>query len=333
MTILHACHICKETLRNTKGIKCSYCQNIAHLSCDKLEEEDLDKILFYYCTQCRDDVGWELEWATEEATVQQKKSKEDHYEVEQILQHRGEEPNRQFLVKWLGYDTKFNMWLDEDELTSAYKLLQDYCRASGIALSKIVGLFGSTGPTPNRSNFVNIEQILHEVKKLCKSDIPVDYYEDDYQFLGDKGIVLVGYEAHLYVVGKDNDNYFVADGDNLFLNNVHTRNYLRSLFKVKMTGVKFDQQIAASHCGSSAVLIVKAMSTALQTKDWPTFLKVGKRQRERLVNKFHPNKCQTVRVNNLPGWLVCPNCGNYKSRSLRTIKCHEKKCTSTEPKN
>jgi hypothetical protein len=32
------------------------------------------------------------------------------YEVEAILNHRGEDSNRQYLVKWKGYDTAHNSW-------------------------------------------------------------------------------------------------------------------------------------------------------------------------------------------------------------------------------
>ena len=46
----------------------------------------------------------------------------DHFEVEKILETRGKDKKKEYLIKFLGWDKKFNMWVGEDQISDIKKL-------------------------------------------------------------------------------------------------------------------------------------------------------------------------------------------------------------------
>ena len=50
----------------------------------------------------------------------------EEYEIEKIVRHKTVRGKRQFLVKYLGYDSSFNEWKHREELANAQDLLETY---------------------------------------------------------------------------------------------------------------------------------------------------------------------------------------------------------------
>jgi len=44
----------------------------------------------------------------------------DVYNIEKIIQTRGKGKNKQHLVKWEGWPTKFNSWVSDNELKKIF---------------------------------------------------------------------------------------------------------------------------------------------------------------------------------------------------------------------
>jgi transposase InsO family protein len=59
-------------------------------------------------------------------TFRYETEEETEFEVEKILAHRGNNHNKEFLVKWLGYDDSENTWEPETNLTNCQQLLAQY---------------------------------------------------------------------------------------------------------------------------------------------------------------------------------------------------------------
>jgi len=52
-------------------------------------------------------------------------SSDDEYEVERIVEHRGQPPHTQYLIKWEGYPDEDNTWQNEEDVL-APAILQEY---------------------------------------------------------------------------------------------------------------------------------------------------------------------------------------------------------------
>ena len=52
------------------------------------------------------------------------------YTVEKIIRHRYPASRREYLVRWLGYDTSEDTWLRAEDLEHAQDILRDFQRAA-----------------------------------------------------------------------------------------------------------------------------------------------------------------------------------------------------------
>ena len=66
--------------------------------------------------QLRDYVHDEIEGAFYAKELQKVQKSDDIYKIEKILAKKKENGKGKVLVKWLGYDKKFNSWLPKSEL-------------------------------------------------------------------------------------------------------------------------------------------------------------------------------------------------------------------------
>ena len=57
---------------------------------------------------------------------------EEEFEVEAILSHRGNGKRRRYLVKWVGYESSENQWVDDEALTNSQELLSEYKKAKNL---------------------------------------------------------------------------------------------------------------------------------------------------------------------------------------------------------
>lgn len=55
------------------------------------------------------------------------------YEVEELLEHRGRKPNRQFLVRWKHFSPKHDTWENEKNLKSCPDILRKYLKNHRLA--------------------------------------------------------------------------------------------------------------------------------------------------------------------------------------------------------
>jgi hypothetical protein len=59
---------------------------------------------------------------------------EEEYEVEAILQHKGNtKSRRRFFVSWKGWPTSENSWMTTDKLMNALRILREYLTKKGLS--------------------------------------------------------------------------------------------------------------------------------------------------------------------------------------------------------
>ena len=80
-------------------------------------------------------------------------AREEKYEINRILRHRGTTQNRSFLIRWEGYSAKEDSWTPEENLSHATEILQEYKKSHPSAFSPRIRVISTchTGlpqPTP-----------------------------------------------------------------------------------------------------------------------------------------------------------------------------------------
>jgi len=94
---------------------------------ETLEDSDLDSLTFVASARIAKQRAKQLQpknvkdtgKLNPQNTHSQPKLKKGYYEVEKILDHRGAKSNKEFLVRWKGYDSDEDSWIKEKDVTQS----------------------------------------------------------------------------------------------------------------------------------------------------------------------------------------------------------------------
>jgi len=341
--LLIIANICEcEGEGNGDTIKCSVCERLYHQACLKYSLVDIaERIKTFVCNSCESTTPFITEWRVNRPTRAQKLDKQRNYfEVEKILAHRVHfrrgARRRVFQIKWKGYSPAENSWLPESFLDGCLDTLQKYLKDKGLPASTIVGLLGAPThkQTINERNWVSMKAIIEVFNYFKLYYFPkVNIFVGEWKkFTQNDGLYFLSFERHCFVIlyyHQDRHGY-IADGGNLFREEIDTASDIRSLLKINLTSCSYTQQTKVDHCGSSGVLIALEMIRAYQLGSKPGTLASPLGWKERITHKMHRFESAPLELPPLHmrrHRLACPTCGRgFKFGDRRGFYQHTKRC-------
>lgn len=214
---------------------------------------------------------------------------EKYFEVEQIVQHRGEIPNREFKIRWKGFTRFDDTFEPEAHLDGCCFLLDEYISHNGLAKRVVHERLGSTCMArSNPDNWVDFDSILKTLRPFLKvknfSGIPVEIYSKS---IDDNHIYLFNRLNHCYTmyISKEGIRY-IADGSNQFIDDPEAREDIEQEFGC-LIGVPYIGQLGVDHCGSSSALIALEFIRHARTESTPTALRPQPWLRSKITSLLH----------------------------------------------
>lgn len=327
------CKICdKEETPETIG--CDRCNGWFHFDCVKLSQDNVDRIINYYCDSCEEEHGLMTTWRSDKPTKAQKEDKrKNYYEVEKIVRHRLMTSGRWFFVKWKGYNSRHNSWEPEKNLNGCLDILQKYLKDNGLELSSMKGLIGaSENDDFNANNWVDMETVLKILKRFRKRHFKgVSLEIAEFDSFGNKdGIYLFNSWHHGYVLLYLHEKKlaYIADGRNLFREDINIARELKDWLGIRLISKAFDQQLHVDDCGSSAVLIglefLRMYRTGIFHSEVKPYISLANEVRKHFKAK-DSKKIPTDGKKNLIAFIACSLC-NRRFKTRRQAVSHEMMC-------
>lgn len=332
------CVRCNRQNTGEDSIQCDLCDCWTHFGCAKLDAQQVERIINYFCESCRDDehlITWRRVLATEEQRVMKSKH---YYEVASIKGHRNSGAKREFLVEWQdcpvkeGAEDNVCTWEPEKNLDGAIDFLQRYCQEKSIKLSEITGLLGADRDQDdhNVDNWVTLDTILEKLTKVrawtkLASTLEASKWAG---FEDTDHLYFLEHDKHCFVIlyVHNRDLAFIADGGNVFRNNKEVADQLKKTLGIRLVSLEFDQQLGIDHCGSSAVLIglelLRMHSCGIKFQQ----LLASREVRRKLIQSMHASPSKLIKAHSLRQHrkaLTCKFCKkSYKSNQSRALSMH-----------
>lgn len=299
------CLRCDKSGTGENVILCDKCDSETHFSCAGLTEEQVERIVNYFCNSCEDFDSCLTTWSRTRMvhTAAEKVDKDrNYYDVERIVGHRISKHNRYFHIEWKSASTsKERTWEVEKNLDGCIDLLQRYCKDHSLPLSEIEGFVGADteAGSSDRRNWVTLNTIIEQFNKMKKrlqmrNNLSLEIYED----FGDKdGLYLFEFRHHCFVLLYLARGHmaFIADGSNLHRRNPDVLDALKNMLKVRLISVEYNQQVGVDHCGSSAVLIAIEFNRMFNLKTRFFKLTPGKWARTVVARQMHKHDSQKLK--------------------------------------
>jgi hypothetical protein len=333
------CVVCLESNTGERTVACEKCNEWVHYGCAKLTREQVDRIINFYCKKCE----------TSECMTEWRKAKPNHqqvamkarfyYEVAAIRGSKRTQAGRFFQVEWKDCPSKKDRsvnertWEPESYLDGCIDLVQHYCRVHGLPLSNVNGLLGAGDAQvdKNVANWITMEKLLENFNKIrtwCR--LKSNLVASEWSAFGENDqLYFLRHSHHCFVLlHRANQRLaYIADGTNIYRTDQTVADELKELLKVRLISIKFDQQLAVDHCGSSAILIgIELLKAHHRNMEPPRLLVANKTIRDRLIIRLH--KADSVSVGQPPLnqrklRLRCPSCTkSYQPTQGRALALH-----------
>lgn len=277
-------------------LHCDRCHVTYHGSCVNITDQQVDKILNYFCIGCKDAYNLITIWRREKKPDKLLIKKSDYFQVEKIIKHITLLGIRYFYLKWKDYGDSDNSWASEDSMDGAIDLLQDYLREHGLPLSNVTGLMGANKSNQNsddfnEKNWVSMSRLLtkfgrFQEQRFKDAKLPFGSWSG---FETVDKLYFLNFDGHCFVLLHHVlANYcYIADGDNVFRNNDDVAREIRDLLKIRLISLIYDHQICIDHCVTSAILIGCELTRAYLSKHYPLKLIPSPYWKRRMIAKLH----------------------------------------------
>ena len=255
----------------------------------------------FYCRSCFEK---EVNLATLEPSgppAEAESESEQEYDIEELVDCKvvniNDPSDRDWLVKWKGYESSENTWIPEKDLDKCGSLISKFIEAHPdrklVPTKHPTDLNGSAGININVRNWMSSQNILDLTKRQLKTDLHVELYES---LKSINSIYLLSQNNHMYVIlfDKSTQTYYIADGDNKYIRDQYERALIEEKLRVKLTPIRTIGQSMVDHCGSSAIAIAEAFEQMLINNLKYDIIVIRGRSLNRIKKRAHPERSQTV---------------------------------------
>lgn len=192
-------------------VGCDSCDAWVHFDCVKLRDDQVSRIINFYCLLCEQKPNgtlntWKSDKPSNSELIDERKN---YYEVDSIVNHDyvrfGKVVNRRrrFRVRWRGYDHKSDTWEPESNLDGCLDVLQKYSRDNNMPLANIRGLLGDDKKQIiNKSNWCPMSTIIDKVltyKSIFFKDVSLEI-DTFTEFKDNDGLYFIDLGIHCFVL-------------------------------------------------------------------------------------------------------------------------------------
>lgn len=275
---------------------------------------------------------------------------EEAFAVEALVDH-ADDPDKPgtiaFLVKWLGYDSSENTWLNESELQACYGLVNRYRRSHKMppttVLKPIGGFVARKDISFNHANWITLDRVLKEVQQnsmtssysagipiaaldLSIIESPAIHHRQDTLFVA---LFSSHFVPILYIHSLN--LCYVSESQNSLMQDASLRDQLSSDLGKPLRCVPSSRVLRADHCGAGAIGLALEFLRLYKTRDLSVeVISPPSGILNHLIAKLHPEPSMATQdwkeVNKLRIQYTCRHCKNYSKRDKRTVLSHERRC-------
>lgn len=330
-----SCILCFED-ENNEMLKCNDCDKKVHIECIRMSRKTSKCVSKYYCQECRQTQKKQTIWNYPQVHKRKEDNKDKlYFEVEGILDHRFDNNQRKFLIKWksMGKTRYPPSWEPENFLDGCPEFLQTYCENQNLEYSDIDGFVGAKLKTQalNTRIWVKMSTILNTIRfefmrsRFKTTNIKIEIWtslnETD-------SLYLLPYQGHCYVIlhyAKKKIGY-ISDGGNKFKNNDDINQIIQNIVEIPLIPRTYVEQTGVDHCGTSAIIIGLQMIRQYYLDIKPDKIIAPQQLKLRLKTRMHNDYSAPETNNNLdyaPS-LKCSICGKkFKKGKRKNLKNHE----------
>lgn len=222
------------------------------------------------------------------------------YEVERILDHKGQGHSLKLLVKWKDYSEKWNSWEPIENMSGAVELVNEYMQSKDEKIAQLE-FSQTTGTAINdEPNFICPQQVLIYVESQRKAgayrhDTPVRQFLEEPTITEQQAIYLYLRREHFYVMWTKQSELHIADGSNHSTGDTGLNKDLLKWFGAKPIVHTLKQQTRIDHCASSAAtIILEVLRKFRRNEEFEETIVVPTKQLNQLRRNWHKGDSQST---------------------------------------
>lgn len=197
---------------NAPELVCNTCKKSVHITCEQIHQMNLATIRQFFCTPCENRTGIITKYQRKRYTI----LKQEYYEVDQILYHRGEFPDTQFLIQWKDFSSAEATWEPASYLLDCPKIVSQYLVANNLDHNKLLGVPSLYDNRPYDKSLA-ILRLLYKYTETHHEDNPFKLKIGIYTSKPETDeISILIYDNHYYVILyiKNRHKHYITDGEN-----------------------------------------------------------------------------------------------------------------------
>lgn len=246
------------------------------------------------------------------------------YSVEAIIGHRVRKGELQFKVRWDGYEESEATYEPERNLQKSANLvhqyLDDYNKTATpekTLKTSLIDSIGRGGSSGTRKTNTDLWITFGEIKEFVETYRKKEAYKDSESAIEkfsstlEKGRIYVDlFRDHFFVIKPETNYIYLADANNLFINNNTIKKELSNRYGVPIQPIEVKNLAKMDECGGFAALIIleflrPRIDIPIRI---PTYLVSRVRAKDHQGSKPAVSRSEYQLEIEKKFWVQCPKC-------------------------